>query len=162
MTSAPCVHMLLQHELVVHFIDVIARQHDDVFGVVALDDVDVLINRVGGAEIPAVLGNALARGQDIEALVADGAQEVPAAQEMPDQAMRLVLRGDGDMPDARVEGVRQSEIDDARLARQSRPRASRARRSVPSGGCRGRRPEHRPSRGVLGEMFFVVSSVASH
>ncbi len=106
-------HMLLQHELVVHLVDVIAGQHDDVFGVVALDDVDVLINGVGGAEIPAVFGNALACRQDIEALVADGAHEVPAPDEMPDQAVGLILGGDGDMPDAGVECVRQSKVDDA-------------------------------------------------
>ena len=93
-------HMLLQHELVVHLVDVIAGQYDDVLGAVAFDDVDVLVDGVGGAEIPAVLRNALARRQNVEALVADGAQEVPAADEMPDQAMRLVLRGDGDMADA--------------------------------------------------------------
>ena len=32
-TSAPCSHMLLQHELVVHLVDVIAGQEDDELGV---------------------------------------------------------------------------------------------------------------------------------
>ena len=55
-------------------------------------------------------------GQNIEALVANGAHEIPGAMEMPDQAMRLVLGGDGDAPYARVESVREREIDDARFA----------------------------------------------
>ena len=83
---------------------------------VALDDVDVLIDRVGGAEIPHGLGNALTGRQDVETLVALGAKEVPAALQMADQAMGLVLGRHGDAPDAGVERVGQREIDDARLA----------------------------------------------
>ena len=94
----------------------VARQHHNVSWVVAFDDVDVLIDGIGGAKIPGVFGNALARGQDIEAFVADGAQEVPAADEMPDQAVRLVLRGDSNVPDAGVEGIRQRKVDNPGLA----------------------------------------------
>ena len=110
------VDVLDQHPLVVHLVDVIAGEDDDVFGRVAVDDVDVLEHRVGGARVPLVLGDALARRQDVEALVAHRLQEVPAALQVPDQAVRLVLRRDRDAPDARVERVRQREIDDARLA----------------------------------------------
>ena len=35
--------VLHQHPRVVHLVDVIAGQDDDVFGVVALDDIDVLV-----------------------------------------------------------------------------------------------------------------------
>ena len=45
-----------------------------------------------------------------------GAQEGPAALEVADQAVRLVLRGDADAADAGIEGVREREVDDARLA----------------------------------------------
>ena len=86
------------------------------FGIVALDDVDVLVHRVGRALVPLRLGHALAGRQDVEALVAFGAEEVPAALQMADQAVRLVLRRDADAADAGIERVRQREIDDARLA----------------------------------------------
>ncbi len=109
------VHVLDEHALVVHLVDVVARENDEVLGRVAVDDVDVLEHRVGGARVPLVLGDALARGQDVEALVAHRLQEVPAALQVADQAVRLVLRGDRDAPDAGVERVRQREIDDARL-----------------------------------------------
>ena len=89
-----CVDVLLEHQLVVHLVDVVAGQDDDVFGRVALDDVDVLVDGVGGAAYHCVLGDALARRQDVEALVALGAQEVPAALQVADQAVRLVLGGD--------------------------------------------------------------------
>ena len=108
--------VLPQHHLVVHLVDVVAGQDDDVARRVVLDDVDVLEHRVGGAGVPGGLGDALARGQDVEALVALGAEEGPAALEVADQAVRLVLGGDADAPDAGVERVGQGEVDDARLA----------------------------------------------
>jgi len=46
------LHMLLEHELVIHFVDVIARQHQEVFRVETFDNVEVLIDRVRGAVIP--------------------------------------------------------------------------------------------------------------
>ena len=110
------VDVLLQHQLVVHRVDVIAGEDDDVTRAVARDDVDVLEDGVGRALVPLVLRDALARGQDVEALVPLGAEEVPAALEMADQAVGLVLGRDGDAADAGVERVRQREVDDARLA----------------------------------------------
>ena len=85
-------------------------------GPIALDDVDVLIDRVGRAEIPHGLGHALRGRQDVEALVALGPEEVPAALQVADQAVGLVLRRDRDAADAGIERVRQREVDDARLA----------------------------------------------
>ena len=55
-------------------------------GLVVGDDVEVLVDRVGGALVPLGLGDALAGGQDVEALVALGAEEVPAALQVADQA----------------------------------------------------------------------------
>jgi hypothetical protein len=97
--------MLRQHDAVVHFVHMVAGQDDDELRRVGFDDVEVLVHRIGGAEIPLVFGHALARGQDIEALVALGPQEIPAALQMPDQAVRLVLGGDADPADAGIERV---------------------------------------------------------
>ena len=153
-TSAPCSHVLLQHQLVVHLVDVVAGEQHDVTRIVALDDVDVLIHRVRRAEVPLVLGNALARRQDVEAFVALGAEEVPAALQVPDQAVRLVLGRHRDAADAGIQRVGQREIDDARSCRRNTPPAWRAGRSVPSAGCRVPRRAHRPSRdGRMGVQF---------
>ena len=108
--------VLHEHRLVVHLVDVIARQDDDVFRRVALDDVDVLIHGVGRAGIPGAVRDALARGQDVEALVALVAEEIPAALQMADQTVRLVLGGDADAADAGIERIGERKIDDARLA----------------------------------------------
>ena len=49
------LRMLLQHGLVIHFVDVIASQHHKVFRVVTFDNVQVLVNGVGSALIPELL-----------------------------------------------------------------------------------------------------------
>ncbi len=110
------VHMLAQHDLVVHLVDVVAGQQHDVARAVILDDVHVLVHGVGGAFVPLRLGDALARRQHVKTFVALGAQEVPAALQMADEAVRLVLRRHRDAADARVQRVAEREIDDARLA----------------------------------------------
>ena len=108
--------MLPEHDLVVHLVDVVACQDHDVLDPVALDDVDVLVDRVGRALVPHAFRDALARWQDVEALVALGPEEVPARLQVADEAVGLVLGRHGDVADARVEGVREREVDDARLA----------------------------------------------
>jgi hypothetical protein len=94
---------------------VVAGENDDVFGIIALNDVDVLIQRIGGARVPGVAG-ALRCRQNIETLIPLGPEEVPAALQMADQTVCLVLRGDADPPDAGVQRVRQREVDDPALA----------------------------------------------
>ncbi len=113
---------------------------------VVLDDVDVLVDGVGGALIPLRLRDALAGRQDVEALVALGAQEVPAALQVADQRVRLVLRGDADAADAGIERVGQREIDDARLAAEIDRGLGAPVGQFHRAGCRVRRPAHRPSR----------------
>ena len=46
------IDVLLQHQLIVHLVDVIARKDHHVLGHVGLDDVDVLEHRIGGALVP--------------------------------------------------------------------------------------------------------------
>ena len=108
----PGPDVLLEHRPVVHLVDVVAGQHDDVLDRVALDDLEVLEHRVGGALVPLVLGHLLAGREDVEALVALGAQEGPAALEVADQAVGLVLRRHADAADAGVERVGEREVDD--------------------------------------------------
>ena len=145
-TSAPEFDVLLQHLLVVHLVDVVAGQHDHEMRIVAFDDVDVLVDRVGGAKIPHCLGHALRGREDVEAFVALGPQEVPAALQVTDEAVGLVLRRHRDAANAGIERVREGEVDDARLAARNRRRAWRAGPSAPAGGCRVLRRGRRPSR----------------
>ena len=105
-----------QHHRVVHLVDVVAGEHEDVVGTVAGDDVLVLVDGVGGAAVPALLADALLRRQQVDELADLGAQEAPAVLQVAQQAVALVLGDDADAADARVQAVRQREIDDAELA----------------------------------------------
>ena len=145
------VHMLLQHRLVIHFINMVAGEQHDIFRVIALDDVEVLIDGVGRAEIPVIFRDALARRENVEAFVTLGAKEAPAALQMADEAVRLILRRDADAPDAGIERIGEREIDDARLAAEidrglgapvgqlHQPRAAAAGEHIGHGVTRERR-----------------------
>ena len=86
-----------------------------------LDDLQVLVQRVGGAAIPEV-ADLLLRRDHLDELAELAAQVAPAALDVLDQRVRLVLRHDRDAADARVDAVRQHEVDDAELAAERRRR----------------------------------------
>src|ERR1700730_5267289 len=58
-------YMLLQHLGVVHFVDVVAGENENIFGTFAADRINVLVDRVGGALIP-LLGDAHLRGKNFD------------------------------------------------------------------------------------------------
>ena len=105
-----------QHVGVVHLVDVVAGQHDDVFGVVLVDKVDVLVDGVCGALVPVGPLDLLIGGQDVDAAV--GAVEVPgfAVADVVVQLKGLILGEDTDREDARVDAVGQREVDDTVLS----------------------------------------------
>jgi len=123
--------VLNEHRLVVHLVDVIACENDDVFRRIARDDVDVLEDRVRRSGIPGAVRDALARGQDVEALVAFQPEEVPATLQMADEAVRFVLGGDADATNAGIERVGEREIDDAGLAAEMDRRSVNSSRRLP-------------------------------
>ena len=108
--------MLPQHEFVIHLVDVISREQYDESGSVRLDDIDVLIDGVGRAKIPVCLRDALARRQNIEALIPLGTKEIPAHLQMSDQAVGLVLGRNRDAADSRVNRIGEGKVDDARFS----------------------------------------------
>ena len=61
---SPSGQVLVQHELVIHLVNVIAGKDDDVLGLLRADGVNILVNRVGGAQVP-VFTDALHRRQDL-------------------------------------------------------------------------------------------------
>ena len=107
-------HVLVEaeHLLVVHLVDVIAGEHDDVARVLADDRVEVLVHGVGRALIP-VLADALLRRQDLDELAELLRHHRPALADVAVERERLVLRGDEDVAQSRVDAVAQDEIDDA-------------------------------------------------
>ena len=114
--SAPLVDVIGQQVRVIHLVDMVAGQDDEVSRPGSLQNIEVLIDRVGGAAVPGRLVEPLLRRQQVEELAHFRAQKRPAHLQMAQQAVRLVLGQDPDPPDPRIEAVRQGEIDDAELA----------------------------------------------
>ena len=130
--------MEAQHARVVHLVDVIARQHDQVARVLAHDRIEVLVNRVGRALIP-VLADALLRRQDLDELAELLRHDAPAHADVAVQRERLVLRGDEDPPQPGVDAVAEREVDDAVRAAEvdRRLRALLRERVEPLAGAAG-------------------------
>jgi hypothetical protein len=112
----PRFDMLAQHHLVIHLVDVVAGQDDRILDAIAVDDVDVLRHRIGRAAVPVHLVHPLACRQDIQVFVPLRPEEAPAALDVADEGVRLVLRRNRHLPDARVQRIRQRKVDDPGLA----------------------------------------------
>ena len=98
--AAPRSRWTAQHPRVVHLVDVIAREHDQVPRILAQDRVEVLVDRVGGAEIP-VLADALLRAEDLDELAELVGDDAPAHADVAAERERLVLQRDEDLAQAR-------------------------------------------------------------
>ena len=90
-----CVHMLLEHALVIHFVDMIAGQNDDVLRLFRADGIDVLIDRVGRPHVP-ILADPLHGRQDLDELANLAAENIPAFADLAIQRECFVLRKDED------------------------------------------------------------------
>ena len=101
-----------QHLRVVHLVDVVAREHDHVTRRFAHDRVEVLEHRVGRAEIP-VLTHPLLRRQQLDELAQLLRNHVPRHPDVTAERQRLVLRGDEDPAQTRVDAIAQGEVHDA-------------------------------------------------
>ena len=100
------------HLPVVHLVDVVAGEDQDVPRLLLLDGVDVLVERVGGALVPVLVDPLLGR-QHVHVLVQLGAEEVPADAEVAVESAGLVLGQHEDAAEVAVDAVGQGEVDDA-------------------------------------------------
>ena len=108
--------MLLQHEGVVHLVDVVAGEDDDVLGLFGADGVDVLVDGVGGALVPG-FGDALHGWEDLDELAElVGDDRAPALADMAVERERFVLGEDVDVAEIGVDAVGEGDVDDAVLA----------------------------------------------
>ena len=109
----PFFDVRFDEPLVVHLVDVVAGQDDDVLRALFLDRVNVLVDGVGGPHVP-VFVDPLLRRDDVDELTEFAAEQVsPAEMDVPVEAGRLVLREDQNLANPAVQTVGQREIDDA-------------------------------------------------
>ena len=107
--------MLLEHAAVIHLVDVVAGEDEDVARFLGADGIDVLVDGVGCALVPG-LGDALHGGQDFDELAEfvgdDGA---PAFADVAVERERLVLGEDVDVTQIGVDAVGKGDVDNAVL-----------------------------------------------
>ena len=84
------IDVLLQHLGVIHFVDVIAGKNEHVFGALAANRIDVLVNGIGGALIP-LLRNAHLRRKHFDEFT-EAHQARPTGANVARKAERFVLR----------------------------------------------------------------------
>jgi hypothetical protein len=152
-----------QHAAVIHLVDVVAGDDQNVLRVVAAKEVHVLEDRVGGALVPLVFVDLLLRRQELDELVEAPVEEAPAALDVADQAVRLVLGGDADLADAGIDAVGQREIEDAELAgeRHRRLGAEVGQLLEPAAAATGEDDGESVARQVADEARFgLVAQVA--
>ena len=107
--AAPRVDVLVDHLREVHPVDVVgADDHDDV-GLLVVDQVQGLVDRVGAAEVP-VLADPLLRRHRGD-VVAEHRRHPPGLRDVPVEAVRLVLREHDDLQVAGVDDVGEREVD---------------------------------------------------
>jgi hypothetical protein len=79
------IHVLAQHDFVVHLVDMIAGQNQHVIHIITVNDINVLRHRIRCSQVPLHFRHPLRRRQDVQILVPFSAKKVPAPLAMTDQ-----------------------------------------------------------------------------
>jgi hypothetical protein len=80
-----------------------------------MQDIEVLVDRIGRAAVPTLVDALLGR-HHVDVFAQARLEEAPAALDVADQALGLVLRQHADAAQAGVDAVAEREVDDARLS----------------------------------------------
>ncbi len=116
-TVRPGGLVLGQHLGVVHAVDMVARENEDILGIVRLQEADVLIDGVGSALVPGALFSLdHIGGEDVDAAV--GAVQIPglAVAYVGVELQGFVLGEHAHGVNTGIHAVGQGEVDDAVLA----------------------------------------------
>ena len=101
--------MLLKHFLVIHLVDVVAGQNDDVAGVLAANRINILVNSVGGSEVPIGRDPHLRR-EDFDEF-SEAQQLRPPLASVPVERKRFVLRQNKDAAEIAIDAVGKRYVD---------------------------------------------------
>src|SRR5581483_2297566 len=94
----------VHHLAVIHFVNVVARENQRVFGVLDFDALEVLKDGVGRALVP-VLMDPLHRGDYFDEFTEFGRKDVPSIANVPGQFQGFVLGQDENLADVRIDTV---------------------------------------------------------
>jgi len=98
---------------IVHCVDMVTRKDKDMFGSVAVDNIEALENGVCRSLIPGLIVEPLLRWKDVDEFALLCVQPAPAPQKMLNERVGFVLGQDTDTPNARIQAIGECEIDNA-------------------------------------------------
>jgi hypothetical protein len=108
----PGFDVVFDHRRIVHAVNVVAGEDQNVLGAAPFEQVQVLIDGVRRADIPRIAGPHLGR-DDGDVLLNLRVEDRPAVPQMFLQRMGLVLGEHQHPANARMQAVAQGEVDDA-------------------------------------------------
>ena len=112
--------VLLDHLARIHAVDVVGAEDADVPRPLVVDEVQVLVDRVGRAGEPARAATHLRRHRGD--VVAEERREAPGRRDVAVEAVALVLRQHADLQLPRVDEVREREVDQPVVAAEGNGR----------------------------------------
>ena len=105
--------MIGQHLGIVHFIDVVAGEDEDILRIIPVNKIDILIDGVGRALIPLGALNLLVRGQDVDTAVVPVQIPRLTVADIIVELQRLILRQDADRVDTGIDTVGERKINNS-------------------------------------------------
>ncbi len=85
----------VEHLRIVHLVDVVAGEDENIVGLFGVEQEQVLVHRVGGALVPFLADPLLGRNRG-DVFAEFGVQNVPSAADVPVERVRFVLNENGD------------------------------------------------------------------
>src|SRR4029077_6920902 len=123
-----CGQVLVHHELVIHFVNVIAGEDDHMLTLLAADGINILVNGVGCTQVP-VFAYALHGRQDFNEFTQLARHHgAPAFTDVAIQGERLVPREDIHPAQVGVDAVGERDVDNAVVTAEGERGLGRAAR----------------------------------
>ena len=127
--ACAALEVQVDHLARVDAVDVVGAEDADHVRLLVVDQVQVLVDRVGRAGEPVRAATHLrGDGRDV---VPEERRELPGLRDVPVEAVALVLRQDGDAQEAAVDEVREREVDQPVVAAERNRRLGAVGRERP-------------------------------
>ena len=104
--------MPVEHVRVIHFVHVVGGKNQNVRQAFVRNALHILVDRVGGAQIPGV-PQALGRRNGFNELPELGGKNIPNLADVTVQAQSFVLRQDIDFAESGIQAIGKRQIDQA-------------------------------------------------
>ena len=147
--------VLADHLRRVHAVDVVGAEHDHDVGALVADQVEVLVDGVGGALEPVRAAAHLGRHR--RHVVAQQRRQPPRRRDVAVQRVALVLREHDDPVIAGVDQVRQREVDQAVVAAEGHRRLGPVQRQRRQALALAAREDDREHVGLVGSVHRPAS-----